>query len=298
MIELNWKNCFEAFIDYLYLQRGLSKNTLLSYKNDLNTFKNIMEEKKLKVDNVSKLDIISYIEKRRKEGFSPRSQARFISSLRSFYKFLQFNKWFDKNPAEEVEIPKLFKAIPKFLSFEEVEKLLSAPDTNTSSGFRDKAMLELLYATGLRVSELVNLKIDQFIKEVPILKVKGKGSKERLVPIGQEALKWLKLYIEKVRPHFNKKSSPFIFLSNWGKPLTRQRFFQIIKAYAKKAGIDKNISPHILRHSFATHLLENGADLKSLQMLLGHSDISTTQIYTHITQERLKKLYDKFHPRA
>lgn len=298
MIELSWENCLEAFIDYCNLQRGLSKNTVLSYKNDLYIFKKEMEKKNIKVHNLSKTDIMSYIEKRRKGGFSPRSQARFLSSLRSFYKFLQFNKWFDKNPAEEVEIPKLFKAIPKFLSFEEVEKLLSAPDTNTLSGLRDKAMLELLYATGLRVSELVNLKIDQFIKEVPILKVLGKGSKERLVPIGQEALKWLNLYIEKVRPTFNKKSSPFIFLSNWGKPFTRQRFFQIIKAYAKKAEIDKNISPHILRHSFATHLLENGADLKSLQMLLGHSDISTTQIYTHITQELLKKIYDKFHPRA
>ncbi len=297
-MELDWKNCLEAFFDYLYLQRGLSKNTVLSYENDLKIFAKEMEEKKVKVKSLTKKEILYYIEKKRKMGSSPRSQARFLSSLRSFYKFLQFNKWYEKNPAEEVETPKIFKGLPKFLTFEEVEKLLSSPDTNTSKGIRDKAMLEILYATGLRVSELINLQLNNFIKEVPLLKIIGKGSKERLVPIGEEALKWLNLYLEKVRALYNKNFSSFIFLNNWGKPFTRQRFFQIIKEYARAAGIEKNISPHILRHSFATHLLENGADLKSLQMLLGHSDISTTQIYTHITEERLKKLYDKFHPRA
>jgi len=297
-MELEWKNSLEAFFDYLYLQRGLSKNTVLSYKNDLKIFAKEMAKKNIKVNNLNKNDILSYIEKRRKIGFSPRSQARFLSSLRSFYKFLQFNKWYDKNPAEEVDTPKLFKALPKFLTFEEVEKLLLAPDTKTSKGIRDKAMLEVLYATGLRVSELINLQMNNLIKEIPLLRIIGKGSKERLVPIGEEAFKWLNLYIENVRPSYNKNFGSFIFLNNWGKPFTRQRFFQILKEYARAAGIDKNISPHILRHSFATHLLENGADLKSLQMLLGHSDISTTQIYTHITEERLKKLYDKFHPRA
>lgn len=298
MRNLNWKDCLDNFFDYLNLQRGLSKNTLLSYKNDLILFVQEMEKNKIGVADLTKREIIHYIEKRRKKGYSARSQARFLSTLRSFYRFLQFNKWYDKNPAEEVDTPKLLKVLPKFLSFEEVEKLLSAPDTEDKKGIRDKAMLEVLYATGLRVSELVNLQMNNLIKEIPLLKVLGKGSKERVVPMGEEAYKWLSIYLESSRPFFNKKMSNFIFLTQQGGPLTRQRFFQIIKEYAKKAGIKKEISPHILRHSFATHLLENGADLKSLQMLLGHSDISTTQIYTHITEERLKKLYDKFHPRA
>lgn len=298
MKNLKWKDCLENFFDYLNLQRGLSKNTLSSYKNDLVLFVKEIEKKGIGVTDLDKKEIMLYIEKRRKRGFSARSQARFISSLRSFYRFLQFNKWYDKNPAEEVDTPKLFKGLPKFLTFDEVEALLSSPDTTKEMGIRDKAMLEVLYATGLRVSELVNLQMNNLIKEIPLFKVTGKGSKERVVPIGEEAVKWLNLYLEKVRPLYNKKMSSFIFLTQWGGPLTRQRFFQIIKEYAKKAGISKDISPHTLRHSFATHLLENGADLKSLQMLLGHSDISTTQIYTHITEERLKKLYEKFHPRA
>ncbi len=298
MSKLDWKNCLEAFLDYLNLQRGFSKNTIESYKNDLLPFAQEMLKKNIKVESLIKKDIMSYIELRRKRGFSSRTQARFLSALRSFYKFLQFQKWLDSNPAEEVDTPKILKGLPRFLSYEEVEALLSSPDESTPNGIRDKAMLELLYATGLRVSELINLKLNQIIKDIPLIKVFGKGSKERLVPVTEKAMDYLEKYINEVRDKKNKYSIDYLFLNNWGKPFTRQRFFQIIKDYAKKAGIKKQISPHILRHSFATHLLENGADLKSLQMLLGHSDISTTQIYTHITEERLRKLYDKYHPRA
>ncbi len=298
MSKLDWKNCLEAFLDYLNLQRGFSKNTIESYENDLLPFAQEMLKKNIKIESLSKKEIISYIELRRRRGFSSRTQARFLSALRSFYKFLQFQKWIDSNPPEEVDTPKILKSLPRFLSYEEVEELLSSPNESTQNGIRDKAMLELLYATGLRVSELINLKLNQIIKDIPLIKVFGKGSKERLVPVTEKAMDFLEKYIKEVREKINKYSIDYVFLNNWGKPFTRQRFFQIIKDYAKKAGIKKQISPHILRHSFATHLLENGADLKSLQMLLGHSDISTTQIYTHITEERLRKLYDKFHPRA
>jgi len=295
---MNWSQAVEAYLDHLNLERGLSANTVSSYRQDLFQFGERGAGKKISVESVGRQDIIKYIEERRRGGIAPSTLARFLSALKGMYRFLQLNAWHDKNPAEEVDAPKLWKSLPKYLSFEEVERLLAAPDVETPMGLRDRAMLELLYATGLRVTELVKLKLDQVVEDPPLVRVIGKGNKERLVPMGRDAFRLLNEYISQVRPRQNKILSPYVFLNNRGGALTRQRFWQIIKGYARKAEVKRPIHPHVLRHSFATHLLENGADLKSLQMLLGHADISTTQIYTHITEERLKRVYEKYHPRA
>jgi integrase/recombinase XerD len=294
---MDWPRAIEAYLDHLHLERGLSRNTLESYRRDLIGFAGAMGAGAT-VESATRDAITAYLEGRRRAGISPASTARFLSALKGLFRFLQMNHWHDRNPAEEVDAPKRWRSLPRYLSLEEVDALLAAPDPARGLGLRDRAMLEVLYATGLRVTELVALRLDQVIEDPPMVRVVGKGGKERLVPLGSEAWAWLGKYLATVRPRYHKRLSPAVFLSTHGEPLTRQRFWQVIKAHARKAGITRPPSPHVLRHSFATHLLENGADLRSLQMLLGHADISTTQIYTHITEERLRRVYEKYHPRA
>jgi len=243
-------------------------------------------------------DLIRFIHHQSRSGLSARSMARLISSLKSFYRFLVLDGMIKKNPAASLSSPKTWLSLPKFLTVSEVELLLCQPDEKDIHGIRDKAMLELLYATGLRVSELVSLKIKDLNLEDGFLICLGKGGKERIVPIGDSAARAIRRYIDEARPLLLKQPDNFLFLTRRGSAFTRQGFWKLLKSYAKKADLDLKISPHILRHTFATHLLERGADLRSVQLMLGHSQITTTQVYTHVSRQQLRRVYDKFHPRA
>ena len=246
---------------------------------------------------ISKTHILEFLLAERKTGISARSIARRISVIKSLFRFGQLERIVDVNPAETIEAPRLAKKLPEVLEINEVDLLLALPDTSTPLGLRDKSMIETLYATGLRVSELVSLQANNVNLTVGFVRCFGKGSKERIVPIGKDAVEWLTRYLQEARPLLLKrKLTDDLYLSHLGTKMTRQAFWKIIKKYADKLRINKNISPHILRHSFATHLLERGADLRSVQMMLGHSDISTTELYTHLAQERLREIYDEFHP--
>lgn len=287
------------YLDYLSVEKGLSVNTLESYKNDLTRFFSYLLQKKLSWETIRRQDVEAYLTAAQNEGVTVATVSRYISSIRSFYNFTQLEKLSDNNPSEDIELPKKPKKLPEFLNTEEVERLLSAPDKETVTGLRDAAMLELLYATGERVSEIINLKMEDLNLDEGYLVCMGKGSKQRLIPFGDAAGEMIIRYIRNSRLKLMKEqSTPFLFLSTRSGPLSRKTFWKMIKDYRLKAGIEKDISPHTLRHSFATHLLQNGADLRSVQMLLGHSDISTTQIYTHINQHRMKKIHDQYHPRA
>ncbi len=289
----------ERFINYLISEKGLSKNTVESYLFDLNHFKEFLDFEKIKIINVTEEVLTGYIAYLYNAGYSPRTIMRHVSTLRNFFKFLYNVGELPANPAEILETPKAFKMLPKYLTNEEIEKLLNLPDTSTPTGQRDKAMIELLYATGLRVSELIDLKMNNLNLEERFLITFGKGSKERLVPFSKKAYEFLINYINDGRLKLLKgKKSYFLFLNSRGNKISRQGFWKILKAYGRKIGIEHKLSPHTLRHTFATHLLEHGADLRAVQMMLGHSDISTTQIYTHISNERLKQIYFNFHPRA
>jgi integrase/recombinase XerD len=251
------------------------------------------------VGEISKLDIREFLLFLKKKGLSSKTLARNLVSIRVFLRFLTEESILSANPAEEIESPKTAKTLPEILSLEEVETLLEQPDTQIPQGMRERAMLEMLYATGMRVSELTQLQVNHVHLEAGYVLVYGKGSKERIVPIGNEAMKWARRYMGETRERFLKKrESPFLFVNRSGKPMSRQHFWKSIKAYGRRAGIRKRIAPHILRHSFASHLLERGADLRSVQLMLGHVDISTTQIYTHVTCERLKKIHQRYHPRG
>ncbi len=287
------------FLNYITVEKGLSENTRQAYKRDLETFLGFIKEKDLELKEISRTDILSYIRNLRGEGLAARTAARHLSTLRTFFRFLLIENIKQEDPTVNIDTPKTWSNLPKFLTFEEVERLMEQPDEATRKGIRDRAMIELLYATGLRVSELINLKREDLKIEMGMLTCSGKGSKERIVPVGDSALSKISRYLREARGEYKKSDqNPYLFLSNRGKPMTRQSFWKIIKKYALRANIEKNVTPHILRHSFATHLLENGANLRSVQMMLGHSDISTTQIYTHINKERLKQIYDDHHPRA
>ncbi|MBC1418567.1 site-specific tyrosine recombinase XerD [Listeria fleischmannii] len=292
----------EDFLHFLSVERGLSLNTLAAYKRDLlyfaNSYKKTTDDAHF--ENVKREDIVTFINEARSEGKSPRTIARYIASLRSFFHFLLHDGQIKGDPMIQIETPKQAKSLPKVLSLDEVEKLLDAPDANTPLGLRDQAMLEVLYATGLRVTELVQLKMDDLHLHMGFIQTIGKGNKERIIPLGKIATTVLEEYLRKGRPKLRKPTerNDFVFLNHHGRGLTRQGFWKILKQLATKTGIEKQITPHTLRHSFATHLLENGADLRSVQELLGHSDISTTQIYTHVTKARLKDVYKEFHPRA
>jgi integrase/recombinase XerD len=287
-----------TYLDYLQVEKGLAKNTLSSYATDLRRFTDHLAEKKVELDAVERIHIVRYFQTLRGAGISARSVARALAAIRGMFRFLIAEKHLKHDPTENLENPKLWTNLPKSLQPDEVEALLRAPDRGTAEGLRDAAMLELLYATGLRVSELIHVKIEDLVMDAGFLRTFGKGSKERIVPFGDSARDAMVAYMERGRPELVKKSDPHLFLSRRGRAMSRQSFWMKIVRYARQAGISSHISPHVLRHSFATHLLENGADLRSVQLMLGHSDISTTQIYTHVSRARLRKMYDQFHPRA
>ena len=287
----------DAFLDNLWLEHGLSQNTISSYRTDLKFLQKHFV--KVEVSSLNFEQLHSYISSRSKDGYSSRSNARMISTLRKFYTWLESGGNIQINPTTSLELPKLPKSLPKDISESDIEKLLEAPSLSEPIGIRDKAMLELMYATGLRVSELIGLDIDDIDTNMGVIRVLGKGSKERIVPLGEYAVEYLGVYLEQVRPDLLKSSKEkAIFLSGHFKRITRQSFWHRLKNYAIVAGISSGISPHTLRHAFATHLLNHGADLRSVQLLLGHSSVSTTTIYTHISQTRLQKIYSKHHPRG
>lgn len=287
----------DLFLDSLWLESGLSKNTLAAYGSDLRIFAKWLKSKT--VLEVEESDITSFMESRYKQGIGTRSSARFLSSLRRFFGYLHREGTLLVDPTELIEAPHIATTLPESLSEKDVDLLLDAPETTDILGFRDKVMLELLYATGLRVSELIVLKFEQVNFRQGFVRVVGKGNKERLVPVGEQAMEWLEQYMSGMRLDIlADRQSDFLFVTKRGSGMTRQAFWHIVKRYAKKAGIPKHLSPHTLRHAFATHLLNHGADLRVVQLLLGHSDLSTTQIYTHIAQERLKHLHREFHPRG
>ena len=289
----------DQFIDHLWLEDGLSKNTLNSYRFDLSIFVSwLAETKKIELLDVSELEIQEFLAFKFPTSKS-RSISRLLATLRRFFRFLLRENKINEDPTLKIQTPKIPKSLPKSLSEDEVEGLLEAPDIKTDVGMRDRSMLELLYACGLRVSELVGIQLTEVILIDGVIRVTGKGSKTRLVPMGEEAVDWIKKYLAESRQNIlNKQTSKFLFVTNRGGGMTRQAFWYLIKKYALMANIDKPMSPHILRHAFATHLINHGADLRVVQMLLGHSDISTTQIYTHVARERLKKLHQEHHPRG
>ncbi|GAA6186272.1 site-specific tyrosine recombinase XerD [Aliiglaciecola sp. NS0011-25] len=290
----------ETFIDSIWIEKGLSEHTLNAYRSDLLKFV-IFAEKHLadfELSHFSKSDLDQYLAHQYDLGMSERSIARFLSSLRMFNIYLLQSKLRDDDPIAQMRNPKLPQSLPKTLSEEQVDDLLNAPNIDNPIEFRDKAMLEVLYATGLRVSELVSLRMEQMGLQQGVIRVTGKGNKERLVPLGEEAIEWLLRFIKLARGNLLKTESDIVFPSNRGVMMTRQTFWHRIKHYALVAGIQTHLSPHTLRHAFATHLLNHGADLRVVQMLLGHSDLSTTQIYTHVATQRLQMLVEEHHPRG
>lgn len=291
----------EDYLRYSQIERGLSANTITSYRQDLTAFINFLKKEHLMTWPTKALDIDAFLAQQRDLNKATSSISRLISSLRKFYQWLVRQNIQKINPMLEIDSPKKRRSLPVALTVDEINHLLEQPNTNKKLGLRDRALLETLYATGIRVSELINLKFNDLHEELKLIKVFGKGSKERLIPISEVALSWIDSYKEKVRdPLILKvgKNCDFIFLNSRGTALTRQAVWQIIKKYCNMAGIQKNVTPHTLRHTFATHLLENGADLRVVQEILGHSDISTTQIYTNLSQKHILQVYAKTHPRT
>lgn len=287
------------FTTYLKVEKRLSPNSVDAYVLDLRNLEGFAERKELDLLKLRQEDIGNWINTRRQDGLSARSAARALVAARGFYRYLVGDRVIVGDPTEHLESPRAFRALPRFLNRREVESLLRAPDTATALGSRDRAMLEVLYASGLRVSELIGLTVPQVDLQLGIVRCMGKGSKERIVPVGSEASGRLEMYLRTSRPVLLKrKQSNYLFVTRRAGAMTRQAFWKLIRFYGRKAGVKKSLSPHTLRHSFATHLLENGADLRSVQVMLGHTDISTTQIYTHVTRERLKQIYKNYHPRA
>ena len=286
------------YLDYLTVEKGLARNSLSAYATDLRQFGRYLADKGIEIESVDRLSIVRYFQSLRSAGIAARSVARSLAAIRGMFRFLVTERHLKADPTENLENPKVWTTLPKSIQAEEVEALLRAPDPATADGLRDRAMLELLYATGLRVSELIRVRIDDLVMDAGFLRTIGKGSKERIVPFGDTARDAIVRYMESGRPDHDRFGDPHLFLSRRGRPMSRQSFWMKIVKHARNAGIRSRISPHVLRHSFATHLLENGADLRSVQMMLGHSDISTTQIYTHVSRARLQKLYEQYHPRA
>jgi integrase/recombinase XerD len=286
-----------TYTDFLKIEKRQSPNTITSYRHDINYFASYLLSKKL--NDVKTDDVRSFLIFLREKGLARSTVARYLSSIKSFYRYLYTEKLILNNPIEIIDSPCPWRKLPNVLSAEEVDALIAAPDIKTSAGLRDHAMLELLYATGLRVTELISLKLSDVDLRVGYLKTLGKGSKERVVPFGDAARIAIENYILRVRPSVSQKTeSTDLFLTRRGTTMTRQGFWKILKKYITKAKISGNVSPHTLRHAFATHLLERGADLRSVQQMLGHSDISSTQIYTHILKERMREVHDRFHPRG
>ncbi len=290
------EDILKEYFSYLKLEKGLSLNTVESYGRDLYKFFTLVNKG---YDKIEERDVSEYIIKLIADGISHRSVARNLSALKSFFRYLQYTGRIRTNPLSFISQPKLWKNLPEYLTVEEVEKLLELPDVSKRGGLRNKSIIELMYSTGIRVSELVNLKVDKVNLDMGFITVIGKGNKERIVPFGDEAKRWLLKYLKEGREKFLKgRVSPYLYLNARGDKLTRQYIWKMLKKYGRMVGIEDKIKPHILRHSFATHLLEKGANLRLVQILLGHSQISTTEIYTFISRKRIKKIYKKFHPRA
>ena len=293
------KELIDSFLDYLLVERALAKNTVVAYRADLNLYLDFIEQRGIVIlSKVAKNDIIEFMLFQKAQGISPTSISRRLAAIRMFHRFLARERILKSDPTTLIDSPKLWKKVPDTLSLNEVEALISQPDLRDQQGVRDKAILETLYATGMRVSELSNLKTNNVNLDIGFLRCIGKGNKERIIPLGKKAIHSINRYLESSRPHFSKqKTSETLFIGRSGARLSRQSIWKLIKRYAKEAKIKKSIKVHTLRHSFATHLLERGADLRSVQEMLGHSNISTTQIYTHIDKERLKTIHKMFHPR-
>ena len=293
-------NIIESFLDNLWMEYGLSENTLSAYRNDLFNLVKWLSKLHVSISDAQRDHLLEYLSYRVGKGMQPRSAARLLSSIRRFYRYQIRQGHLQVDPTDQIEFPKLGRQLPEVLTEEDVEELLAAPNISKPQGIRDRAMLEILYACGLRVSELIGLRMHQLNLRTGVLRVLGKGSKERLVPFGEQAGEWLERYLADARPQLLKESNTcdVLFVSNRGAGMTRQAFWHVIKRHAQAVGIDKHLSPHTLRHAFATHLLNHGADLRVVQMLLGHSDLSTTQVYTHIAQARLHELHREHHPRG
>ena len=292
------KEIIDLFLDSLWMERGLSKNTLFAYRSDISKYARWLQNQGINITKAGPQNILAYLAST--ENKSTRTVARNLSSLRRLYEYLSKEDKVKQNPIKNVEAPRLGRSLPKSLTENEVESLLDAPNTNQPLGLRDNTMLEIIYGTGLRVSELITLTLHQINLRQGVVRVMGKGNKERLVPLGEISTEWLEKYLAHGRNEIlgENNSTDTLFPSRRGKSMTRQTFWHIVKRHAIVAGIKKNISPHMLRHAFATHLINHGADLRVVQMLLGHSDISTTQIYTHVARERLKDIHSKHHPRG
>lgn len=300
--EMIGQEALAEYIIYLKIERGLSANTVISYKRDIEKYLTFLTEKKItQLDEVSRFEILDFLQTLRQSGAADNSIIRMVSSLRKFHQYLKRESIVSDDPMQLIDTPKKASTLPKAISPQAVEQLLEAPDTTTPLGVRDRTILELMYATGLRISELVNLKLSDMHLTMGFIQTMGKGEKERIIPLGEIASQWLDHYLDGARVYLQDQSaetSEYVFLNSRGKGLSRQGIWKKVKQLALEAGIDQNVTPHTLRHSFATHLLENGADLRMVQELLGHADISTTQIYTHITKTRLKQVYSDYHPRA
>jgi integrase/recombinase XerD len=292
------EDALRLYLEYLAVEKGLASNTIQSYARDLRSFLGFLKREKLAWTAAREEDLVRYVHAESRAGLSARSMARRISALRSFFRFLVLSGFLKKNPASQLTSPSTWLSLPKVLTVKEVEALLGATDEAKPQGLRDRAMLEVLYGSGLRVSELASIKPPDLNLDDGFLVCRGKGGKERIVPVGRPACGFVARYLREVRPRYETGPSPFLFLTRRGRGFTRQGLWKLLKGYAGKAGLSAKISPHILRHSFATHLLERGADLRSVQLMLGHSQITTTQIYTHVSRERLRHVYDQFHPRA
>lgn len=292
---------FDAYLSHLAAERRLAANSVASYARDLAHLARFTAAEGRTIDALTREDLDAFVRGLMAEGRSPRSVARAIACVRGFYRFARLERGDDRNPAEDLRAPRAWKTLPRYLGVDDVERLIAEPDVRTPRGLRDRALIELLYATGLRVSELVGLRQADLNLEASYLTCMGKGEKQRIVPVGSAAASWIGRYVAEARPVLlNGRRSPRLFVNarGGGIGLSRVGFWKILKGYARHAGLPATLSPHVLRHSFATHLLERGADLRAIQMMLGHADLSTTQIYTHVLEERMRTLYDRFHPRA
>ena len=291
----------DAYLTHLTVERRLAANSIESYARDLQALGEYAAGRNTSADALSLADLEAFVRDLMASGRSPRSVARAIACYRGFYRFLVIDGRITASPADDLRAPRAWKVLPRYLAVEDVDRLVAQPDVTTPRGLRDRALIELLYATGMRVSELVSLRPSDINLEASYLTCTGKGDKQRIVPIGDEAADWVRKYLRQSRPALlGKRSSPRLFVNarGGGPGLTRVGFWKILKGYARQAGLSRTLSPHVLRHSFATHLLERGADLRAIQMMLGHADLSTTQIYTHVLEQRMRTVYDRFHPRA
>jgi integrase/recombinase XerD len=298
-------NLVETYLDHLRIERRLADHTIESYQRDLVKLAQYAAGRRRSLEQLDRQDLDRFVQELSGQGLSPRSVSRAVAAVRSFYRFVTLERRSEQNPAEDLQAPRAWPALPKFLSTEEVDRLIQTPDTSKVRGLRDRALIELLYATGLRVTELVQLRVADVNLEAAYLSCTGKGGKQRIVPIGDEASSWVRKYLATSRPALAGRKAPAkiggaerLFINaRGGRALSRVGFWKILKHYAKMAGLGRALSPHVLRHSFATHLLDRGADLRAIQLMLGHADLSTTQIYTHVLEARLRVVYDKYHPR-